>query len=274
MTELSIPMHLCAAACDVLKTANATEKVEKTFQYVQAWKDGSINEVGHQTPPDHPARPQKPDILNPRDMPRRRLGSESGRIALIHSIAHIELNAIDIAWDIMARFEYENLPKSFFDDWVQVAYDEAVHFQLLNDRLADFDTTYGDLPAHAGLWDAAFKSRHDLMARCALVPMVLEPRGLDTTPPTVEKLRRMGDEKTAAILERIGVEEIPHVAAGTRWFNHMAQRRNVDPIATYHNLIRSLFNTKLKGPFNKQARDQAGLTPDYYEPLSKEAGAA
>jgi len=202
-------------------------------------------------------------------MPRRRMGSREGRVALIHAIAHIELNAIDLAWDIIARFTHEDLPRDFYDDWVKVAYDEAVHFNLLNTRLHDFDAAYGDCPAHNGLWDAAYKTRHDLMARCALVPMVLEPRGLDTTPPTVAKLRGLNDHKTADIFERIAEEEIPHVAAGTRWFTYMAEKRTVDPIPTYHTLVKTLFKGTLKAPFNEPARTQAGLLPDYYIPLSE-----
>ncbi len=267
-------MTLCEAACHVLNTAEADEKVRLTFDYVQAWNDGKIAEVGRMSPPDHPARPEKPALLYPRDMPRRRLGSLAGRTALIHAIAHIELNAIDLAWDIMARFEYENLPRAFFDDWVKVAYDEAVHFKLLTERLADLDHAYGDLPAHNGLWDAASQTSDDLMARCALVPMLLEPRGLDTTPPTVEKLRRGGDDKTADIMHRIGHEEIDHVAAGTRWFNYLAEKRQLDPVTTYHEFIRNRYKSDLKAPFNKEARDQAGLTPEYYEPLSNRKGAA
>lgn len=261
-------MHLCDACVDVLHTADALEKVRRTYKYVEEWQQGRITEIGCATPPDIPKRPAKPDLLAPRDMPRRRLGSEAGRIALIHAIAHIELNAIDLAWDIMVRFAHEDLPKDFYDDWVKVAYDEAVHFELLNDRLADFGLTYGDHPAHNGLWDTAYKTRDDLLARCALVPMVHEPRGLDTTPQTVERLRRMGDDKTADIMERIGFEEIAHVRAGTRWFNYMAERRNLDPVATYQKLFRERFMGTLKPPFNKVARDQAGLTADYYEPLS------
>lgn len=262
-------MTLCDAALAVLKTADPLEKVRLTFLYYDQWLSGEISDIGQQTPPDHPARPDRPPLLSPRDMPRRRLGSREGRVALIHAIAHIELNAIDLAWDIIARFTHENLPCDFYRDWVKVAYDEAVHFELLNNRLQDFDARYGDCPAHNGLWDAAYKTRHDLMARCALVPMVLEPRGLDTTPPTVAKLRDLGDDTTADILARIGEEEIPHVAAGTRWFTHMANKRGLDPIPTYHDLVRTLFKGTLKAPFNELARTQAGLLPEYYIPLSQ-----
>ncbi len=261
-------MTLTNAAYHVLNTPEADEKVRLTFVYAEQWQKGEISEVGTTAPPDHPARPQKPELLNPRDMPRRRLGTQAGRTALIHAICHIELNAIDLAWDMVARFTYEDLPKAFFEDWVQVAYDEAVHFQLLNDRLKDFNATYGDYPAHNGLWDAAQKTQDDIMARCALVPMLLEPRGLDTTPPTVERLRRLGDEKTANIMARIGTEEIPHVAAGTRWFNYMTEKRGLNPQKTFQTFVRKRFKGVLKAPFNVKARNEAGLTEDYYLPVS------
>lgn len=261
-------MTLSEACIHVLNTPDALEKVRLTYQYAKDWQQGRITTIGAAPVADFPARPDKPELLAPKDMPRRRLGSEAGRIALIHAIAHIELNAIDLAWDIMVRFAHEDLPKEFYDDWVKVAFDEAVHFELLNDRLSDFDATYGDHPAHNGLWDAAYQTRDDLMARCALVPMVLEPRGLDTAPPTIEKLKRQGDDKTAAIMERIGFEEIAHVRAGTSWFNFMAERRGLDPITTYHKLIKERFKGGLKAPFNDKAREQAGLMRAYYEPLS------
>lgn len=261
-------MTLTKAACDVLNTADAKEKVRRTYIYTQQWQNGDISDIGDALPPDHPARPDKPELRSPKDMPRRRLGSEAGRIALIHAIAHIELNAIDLAWDIMARFAHEDLPKAFYDDWVQVAYDEAVHFELLEDRLNDFDVSYGDHPAHNGLWDAAYSTRDDLMARCALVPMLLEPRGLDTTPQTVERLRRMGDDKTADIMDRIGFEEIAHVQAGTRWFNYLAKCRDLNPQETYQTFVRERFKGTLKSPFNTEARNQAGLSEDYYIPVS------
>jgi len=261
-------MTLSEAACIILNTADAHLKVRRTYEYVDAWKNGTITEVGDQQPPDTPGRPTKPQLCSPKEMPRRRLGTESGRIALIHAIAHIELNAIDLAWDIMARFTHEDMPKEFFDDWIEVAFDEAVHFELLNNRLKDFDIQYGDHPAHNGLWDAAYSTRDDIMARCALVPMLLEPRGLDTTPQTVERLRRMEDAKTADIMERIGFEEIAHVRAGTRWFNYIAERRGLNPQNTYQGFVRERFNSVLKSPFNTEARNDAGLTADYYMPVS------
>ena len=151
-------------------------------------------------------------------MPRRRnFGSQAGRIALIHALAHIELNAIDLAWDIIARFHDNRLPRAFYDDWVGVAAEEAEHFALLADRLAALGAAYGDLPAHDGLWEAAAATAHDLLARLAIVPLVLEARGLDVTPEMILRLERADDTASAAILGRIYQDEIGHVAVGMRW---------------------------------------------------------
>ena len=156
------------------------------------WRNGTLKEVGPAIAPPRPGRPDKPVLKPPRDMPRRgKAHTEKGRVALLHALAHIELNAIDLACDIIVRFTDLDLPREYFDDWVKVAGEEALHFTLLCNRLADFDATYGDLPAHDGLWEAAEKTSHDLLARLAVVPLVLEARGLDVTPPMIENLRRI-----------------------------------------------------------------------------------
>jgi uncharacterized ferritin-like protein (DUF455 family) len=192
-------------------------------------------------------------------------------MAFVHAIAHIELNAIDLAWDIIARFSGEELPKAFYDDWVQVAVDEAEHFDLLVRRMTDFSGTYGDLPAHDGLWQAALTTRDDLLARLAIIPMTLEARGLDTTPGAVKKLRQAGDEKTANILEQIAIEEIPHVRAGVFWFETLCHNNNIDPHDTFHGYIETRFQGRLKPPFNIEARTQAGMDPKYYARYQKQA---
>ncbi len=199
-------------------------------------------------------------------MPRRRKGGIAGRRAFVHAIAHIELNAIDLAWDMVARFDTPELPRAFYNDWLRVAQDEAEHFALLDHRLVEMDSHYGDLPAHNGLWEAATNTCHDVLARLALVPMVLEARGLDTTPSAAAQLEANGDPETAAILEKIGREEIPHVAAGVRWFEHVAAHRGLDPIATFHNLAATLFASSIKPPFNAQARMAAGMSEAYFKP--------
>jgi uncharacterized ferritin-like protein (DUF455 family) len=201
-------------------------------------------------------------------MPRRRnFGALGGRIALLHALAHIELNAIDLAWDLVARFAGEGLPRDFFDDWVGVAAEEAEHFALLDTRLAALGGAYGDLPAHDGLWEAAAATAHDLLARLAVVPLVLEARGLDVTPEMTRRLERAGDHDSAAILHRIYTDEIGHVAVGVRWFGLLCRERGLDPAATFQDRVRRFFKGQVKPPFNRAARDAAGFPSAYYEPL-------
>lgn len=203
-------------------------------------------------------------------MPRRgKAHTEKGRVALLHAIAHIELNAIDLACDIIARFTGQDLPRAYFDDWVKVADEEALHFTLLCRRLSDFGAAYGDLPAHDGLWEAAENTAHDLLARLAVVPLVLEARGLDVTPPMIDNLRRIGDTGSVAVLERIYTDEITHVAIGQRWFDWVAARLGVDPGSTWQALVRQHYKSLLKHPFNHEARDKAGLRAEIYEPLTR-----
>ena len=229
--------------------------------------------IGRATPPARPARPERPPLTPPREMKRRRnLGSSAGRIALIHALAHIELNAIDLGWDIIARFSGEGLPREFFDDWVGVAAEEAEHFALLAARLAALGGAYGDLPAHDGLWEAAAATAHDLIARLAVVPLVLEARGLDVTPEMTRRLQRAGDTDSAAILDRIYADEIGHVAVGARWFERLCRARGLDPAATFRDRVRRHFTGALKEPFNRAARDAAGMPADWYAPLAAGTG--
>jgi uncharacterized ferritin-like protein (DUF455 family) len=202
-------------------------------------------------------------------MPKRRaFGSRAGRVALLHALAHIELNAVDLGWDIIVRFAGDGLPREFFDDWVRVAVEEAAHFELLTGRLADFGAAYGDLPAHDGLWEAAAATADDLLARLAVVPLVLEARGLDVTPAMAAQLDRVGDPQSAAILRRIFADEIGHVAIGRRWFDRVCAARGLDPATVFAERVRRCFKGDLKPPFNHAARSAAGLPAAYYEPLA------
>ena len=202
-------------------------------------------------------------------MPKRRAGSSpAGRIALLHAIAPIELNAIDLAWDIIARFAGADLPRQFYDDWVGVAAEEAEHYALLAERLTAFGAAYGDLPAHDGLWQAAEATAHDLLARLAVVPLVLEARGLDVTPAMIARLDRVGDGQSAAVLRRIYADEIGHVAIGMRWFEFICAQRALPPAETYQSLVRRYFKGTLKPPFNEGGRSAAGLPSAFYAPLS------
>ena len=262
----SQPEHLCQAARAVILESEPSAKVALTRLFAAAWQCGDIASVGGTPLPDRPARPAAPELRPPRDMPKRNPSGEAGRVAFLHAIAHIELNAIDLAWDIVGRFTAEDLPRAFYDDWVIVAKDEAEHFDLLSRRLVELGAAYGDLPAHDGLWEAATSTADDLLARLALVPMVLEARGLDTTPTAVRRLRDAGDAASADILETIGVEEIPHVAAGVRWFEYLCARRSLEPVATFRRLVDEHFRGTLKPPFNDDARAEAGFSPNYYQP--------
>ena len=193
-------------------------------------------------------------------------------------MAHIELNAVDLSWDIVARFAREAedapgntlaLPRAFFDDWVDVADEEAKHFLLLSDRLGALGSCYGALPAHDGLWEAAMEPAGDLPARLAVVPLVLEARGLDVTPAMIASLTAAGDPDSAAILQTIHDDEIGHVAVGRRWFEHVCDRRGDEPIPTWQALVRKHFKGALKRPFNRPSRDKAGFAAAFYEPLAE-----
>lgn len=253
----------------MLSTADPAEKVARSAALAAAWRSGAIAEIGAASPPPRPARPARPLLLAPRALPKRRAGgSREGRVALLHALAHIELNAVDLAWDILARFADAALPREFCDDWVGVAAEEAKHHALLAARLADLGAAYGDLPAHDGLWQAAEATAHDLLARLAVVPLVLEARGLDVTPAMIARLERFGDAASAAALRVIYADEIGHVAVGRRWFLWLCAARGLPPEETWRDLVRRHFKGALKPPFNRAARDAAGFAAGFYEPLA------
>lgn len=257
-------------AHDVLTEPDAREKARKSRAAAALWREAreaGQARTGSIRPPDAPARPDRPELLDPREMPKRRRGGAAGRVALLHAIAHIELNAIDLHWDMAARFRSEGMPPGFADDWVSAADDEAKHFGLLADRLEALGSSYGALPAHAGMWRAAEETAHDLLARLAIVPMVLEARGLDVTPGMVAAFEAAGDEESAAALRVIQREEVAHVAYGSKWFNFICGRRNEDPKPAFHALVRRHFPGGPKPPFAEVARAEAGLPPDFYWPL-------
>jgi len=205
-----------------------------------------------------PGRPLRPELVAPSAVPRRRLGSDEGRAALVHAIAHIEFNAINLALDAVYRFR--GMPAEYYADWISVAQDEARHFLLLQARLEQLGRKYGDFPAHNGLWEMAEKTADSCLVRMALVPRVLEARGLDVTPGMIERLRSVGDQDTIAALDVILAEEVRHVAVGTHWFNFCCERENKPPAETFLELIRSRFTGSIRGPFNMEARAEAGFT--------------
>lgn len=256
------------AALAVLATGTAPDKADLAEQVAKAWNAGDLSFTFSGGPtPDRPARPDRPELIAPRDMPRRRLGGTKGRIALLHALSHIELNAIDLAFDIVARFG-ASMPRDFTHDWVSVGGEEGKHFNLLRARLESFSAQYGDLPAHDGLWEAAYETRNDLLARLAVVPLVLEARGLDVTPPMIDKLQKAGDPESAEILGIIYEEEKGHVAAGSRWFSFICDRDGLEPSDMFHDRVNRFFRGQLKKPFNDAARIAAGLPKKFYEPLA------
>ncbi|MBD3746772.1 MAG: ferritin-like domain-containing protein [Sphingopyxis terrae] len=252
------------AARAVLLTADPHDKRGAARALARAWRRGALAQRCDVAMPDQPAWPAEPALLPPNQMPRRRKGgSERGRIAMLHALAHIEFVAIDLAVDLVGRFG-DRFPRGFVDDWIAIAADEAMHFALLDRRLRTLGSHYGALPAHAGLWEAAAATADDPLARLAIVPMVLEARGLDVTPATVTRFRAQGDEASAKILERIYIDEIRHVSAGTVWFNWMCDELGFAPAPTWQTLVKSRFRGVLKPPFNDSARRDAGLTQEYY----------
>jgi len=262
-------------AVEVLTTADGPAKTALSIRHAATWaasrKDGAPDiKVGTASPPAHPSRPARPELLSPRDVPRRRPGSETGRIALLHAVAHIELNAVDLHWDIIARFGHIDMPMGFYDDWVKAAAEESNHFNLICSCLEVQGSHYGALGAHAGMWRAAEDTADDLMGRLAVVPMVLEARGLDVTPGMIEVFRKAGQSDTVAALELIYSEEVAHVAYGSKWFHFLCGRHNFDPKETFHRLVRTYFHSTLKPPFNEEKRAEAGLPPDFYWPLTED----
>ncbi|MGV6847202.1 MAG: ferritin-like domain-containing protein [Marinibacterium sp.] len=267
---------LAELATDVLRTADGREKTALSRTYAADWRAaraaGTLPAVGTGCPPARPARPERPELLDPRQVPKRKPGSPAGRIALLHAVAHIELNAVDLHWDILARFGHIPMPAGFYDDWVQAADEESKHFALICDCLEARGSHYGALPAHAGMWRAAEDTAGDLAGRLAVVPMVLEARGLDVTPAMIDLFRAAGETAAVDALSVIYAEEVGHVAYGSKWFNFLCGRENSDPKERFHALVRHYFKGSLKPPFNEEKRAEAGLPPDFYWPLASRGG--
>jgi uncharacterized ferritin-like protein (DUF455 family) len=255
----------CLAATDV------GEKLALTQATTAAFLAGEL-EIAAGAPVEPigiPGRPSRPRLVDPRALAGRGLGTETGRAALAHAVAHIEFNAINLAWDAVWRFR--DMPEDYYRDWVRIAGDEARHFGLVAARLARMDHAYGDFDGHDGLWDMAVKTADSCLARMALVPRVLEARGLDVTPGMIARLRRVGDLETVATLEVILAEEVAHVAAGSHWFRHCCALAGLEPEATFRALIARHLGTPLKGPFNAQARLRAGFSVRELEQLGMAA---
>jgi uncharacterized ferritin-like protein (DUF455 family) len=256
VTSFSVASAIRAA----MLTSDPAAKAMATREVARNWAAGRLAFTFDAAMPDAPARPAQPALLPPNAMPKRgRGGSERGRTALLHALAHIEFVAIDLALDAAGRFGAARGP-AFVDDWLGVAADEAMHFALLARRLKTLGSSYGAMPAHDGLWDAARETAHDVAARLAVVPMVLEARGLDVTPVTIERFAAAGDLRSARILERILDDEIRHVRFGTIHFLKVCEERGESPPALWKALVKRHFRGAIKPPFNDSARRSAGLS--------------
>jgi len=205
-----------------------------------------------------PGKPKKPELVNPKQVKKRSLGTPDGHLIMMHSFAHIEFNAINLALD--AAYRFQMMPKQFVLDWMKVAKEEAYHFSLINNYLKEHGIAYGEYPAHNGMWDMVKKTDHDVLHRMALVPRVMEARGLDVTPNLIERFKSIHDQKAAEILSIIYQDEIGHVRIGNHWYEYCCQQQNLNTVETFKSLIDQYFNGKLRGPFNWPARKQAGFS--------------
>jgi uncharacterized ferritin-like protein (DUF455 family) len=263
-SSLPNPKHQadCArtAALAALRESDPATKAAAARALYAAVLDGSATCSADREldePHDLPGRPAQPELVDPRQLKRRSMQSPQGRAVLLHALAHIEFNAINLALDAVWRFA--GMPAAFYTDWLKVAAEEAYHFSLLAARLAEYGHAYGDFPAHDGLWDMCERTRGDVLARMALVPRTLEARGLDASPPIRARLLQARDQASAAILDVILRDEIGHVLIGNRWFRHLCEASGLDPHATYTRLADQYHAPKLRGPFNFEARRDAGF---------------
>jgi uncharacterized ferritin-like protein (DUF455 family) len=251
---------LYEAARLALLATDVEAKLRLTEETAAAWRAGRLQLSGWTSAAQllEAGRPVRPALVPASQVPRRGLGSEQGRLALIHAIAHIEFNAINLAWDAVQRFP--DLPVGFYADWIQVAEEEAKHFRLLRARLQAGGVEYGDFAAHNGLWDMAQRTAHDPLVRMALVPRMLEARGLDVTPGIMQRLAKLGDHRTVEVLQLILDEEIGHVRFGSRWFRYLCEQRGLQPERTYFDLLNNFLKGEIRCPLNRQVRQAAGFS--------------
>ncbi|MFT6072705.1 MAG: uncharacterized ferritin-like protein (DUF455 family) [Alphaproteobacteria bacterium] len=260
-------MTLFEAILKALHTKDATQKASLVLNAYTQFHAGNLLLEGVVTPPDYPARPDKPELLPATQMPKRSKGFKK-KNALLHAIAHIELNAIDLACDMVTRYSSDDLPQEFYIDWLSVANDEARHFNLLNTYLLNNQSFYGAYPAHNSLWDTAFETRHNLGARLAVVPMVLEARGLDVTPRMISEFQTQNDTQIVDILSHIYKDEINHVYVGVKWFEYVTQQPIEKATDLFHSYLKKYFRGRLIPPFNIPARDAALMPRDFYQEYS------
>jgi uncharacterized ferritin-like protein (DUF455 family) len=258
---------LHAAALAALLESDPAAKCAAAARLFEAAQAGELVPLESEPPIalPVPGRPPRPHLVSPRQLPQRGLGSTEGRAAFLHAIAHIEFNAINLALDAVYRFR--GLPEAFYKDWAVIAADEARHFELLRTRLQQLGFDYGDFDAHNGLWDMACRTAHDCLVRMALVPRVLEARGLDVTPGMIARLRQVGDDRSVEILELILREEVEHVAAGSRWFEWCCAQVGCAPASTFRALLAEYSPEAVRPPFNRPARLAAGFSVDELQAL-------
>jgi uncharacterized ferritin-like protein (DUF455 family) len=264
--------ELRGAALECLAETDAGMKTAAVIELSRAWEAGQVrlsaDDVLTATAPV-PGRPARPELVSPLSVKHRSMRSVEGRAALIHALAHIEFNAINLALDAVWR--YAGMPREYYADWLKVAAEEALHFSLLAAHLVSLGFRYGDFPAHDSLWDMAQKTRHDILARIALVPRTLEARGLDASPQVRAKLAQAGDAGAAAILDIILRDEIGHVAIGNRWYRWLCAQRRLEPMAAYASLSLQYKAPAPRGPFNLSARRAAGFTEGELAILQEQA---
>ena len=261
MAAYHLPDELRRAALHWLLETDANTKADGVRRLSDCWRAGEVSldpEVELQASGQVPGRPEHPRLVPPREVPHRSMRTVEGRAALVHALAHIEFNAINLALDAIWRFT--GMPNEYYSDWLRVAAEEALHFSLLDQHLRTLGFRYGDFPAHNGLWEMAEKTAGDLLARIALVPRTLEARGLDVSPLLRSKLAQAGDHAAAAILEVILRDEIGHVAIGNRWYKFLCEKRGAEPVSAYAALAALHQAPALRGPFNLDARRAAGFT--------------
>lgn len=255
-------MELFTACLDALSEPDAACKCQLVDALYQAWQSGDVTLNGNAPllPICEPGRPDRPELVPPLQVPRRKMTTLAGRAAMIHALAHIEFNAVNLALD--AAYRFRDMPHAFYGDWLKVASEEALHFNLLSGHLRSMGYDYGHFPAHNGLWEMAVKTEHDPLVRMALVPRVLEARGLDATPAIVEKLKSVNDSKAVEILAVVERDEIGHVAIGSRWYLYLCEQRGLEPLATFKQLLGEYDAPPLKPPFNYEGRRAGGFSQE------------
>ena len=259
-------MNLYQQSYQALMQTDTQLKREQVADLFASWKNLKLNRDDSELIKiEIPGRPAKPDLIHPNEIKQRKLGSELGRATLIHAILHIEFNAINLALDAVYRFR--DMPDQFYRDWLLVASEESYHFSLLEKRLNDFGYSYGDMPAHNGLWEMVLKTDHDVLIRMALVPRVLEARGLDVTPGMIDKLNNVGDTETVEVLKIILRDEIGHVAIGSHWFKYCCGLKKLEPEKTFRDLLIEYMGRGPSGPLHTEARLQAGFSQQEIDAL-------